>query len=208
MKSGELAKRLRVTDATIRDWADQYSDLLSPQARNKRPRVFDPDDVMVMATIRWHREMDVPTPHEEIRERLEKGERVDALPDLPDAALEEARSITAYKPADTFDELKAHFAQLLQERNEAIERERAALAELTAIQREIGRLEGIVQQAAHTQEQLDHANAWLLQAQAAIQHLQRRVGQLETDKAWLDAKVEELNRQLNEKSQKRGCFGG
>jgi DNA-binding transcriptional MerR regulator len=195
VKSGELAKRLKVTDATIRDWSDRFDDLLSPSAR-RRPRVFSPEDVLLIATVRRHREQDPPTPLPEIRERLEKGERVTELPDLPDAALEEARSITAYKPKDAFDEVKEHLAELLAERNLAIERERAALQQIADLREQLGRLEG-------EKDRADQLAVWLQQAQQRINELEHHYGLAKSDNAWLADQIQKLQAELE---RKRGWF--
>jgi DNA-binding transcriptional MerR regulator len=161
VKSGNLAKRLEVSPATIRSWADEYSDHLSAQAApdaTGAARKFDDRDQVIMATVADGRNQGLN--HEQIHELLNAGKTVEELPELPTEEEEQARADIELVPmtelkraldlARTYeierdrlqaerDEAKAETSRI---RDEALAEANRLRDEIARLERETGRLEG------------------------------------------------------------------
>jgi DNA-binding transcriptional MerR regulator len=172
VKSGNLAKRLEVSPATIRSWADEYSDHLSAQAApdaTGAARKFDDRDQVIMATVADGRNQGLN--HEQIHELLNAGKTVEELPELPTEEEEQARADIELVPmtelkraldlARTYeierdrlqaerDEAKAETSRIRDEakaetsriRDEALAEANRLRDEIARLERETGRLEG------------------------------------------------------------------
>jgi DNA-binding transcriptional MerR regulator len=150
VKSGNLAKRLEVSPATIRSWADEYSDHLSAQAApdaTGAARKFDDRDQVIMATVADGRNQGLN--HEQIHELLNAGKTVEELPELPTEEEEQARAdielvpITELKRAlDLARTYETERDRLQVERDKALEESNRLRDEIARLEREAGRLEG------------------------------------------------------------------
>lgn len=86
----QLAKLAGIAEQTVRNWSDDYSDLLSPQARGGAgPRLFSDEDVQVLCTVASLRRQDVP--RAEIMERLQRGDVVIEPTPIPHQATPNAQ---------------------------------------------------------------------------------------------------------------------
>ena len=80
MKTGDAAKRLKnVTSQTIRDWIERYGKFFSEDAQgiNRKYAEINSDDFIVLATIYELSRGDDKLSHEEIKQKLADGFRVD-----------------------------------------------------------------------------------------------------------------------------------
>lgn len=121
-KSGDLARRFNVHANTVRDWSDRYSDLLSPRATAAK-RTYTLDDALVLSTVASMR--DVGLTFEAIRDALDNGQRVDAIPDAPTPEESAARESMALVPLPELERALDNVQQLTGE----LERARQALAQ-------------------------------------------------------------------------------
>lgn len=143
MRSGELAARLGVSDATIRDWTGLYAEFLSMRGRGAQPgaaREFSDADALTLSTVALLRAEG--RSHDDIKEQLAEGFRTPELPDLPEADIQEAQRLTRYIPVDTAEEVRSLALKMVQERDAAIERERATQDKLAELERKLGQAEG------------------------------------------------------------------
>ena len=152
MTSGELAKRLGVSDQTIRSWSDRFaaflSPLASPPASRDGPRAvrtFTDEDAAALALVARLRSE--ARPYEEIAERLEAGERGEpARAEDPGEALE-------YPPAPVLwgqlQQARGELGTLREERDHL----RGALAE------EQARSRAAIERAARAEGRLEERDA-------------------------------------------------
>ena len=92
MKTGEVAKRIGVSENSVRNWANEFGEeFLSKLGRggNRRTRRFDEEDVLVLATIADRRKIGLT--YDNIRDLLRDEQRVEEVPPLPDPDEEDAR---------------------------------------------------------------------------------------------------------------------
>lgn len=125
IKSTEIANRLKVSDSTIRLWADRYKEFLSVTGRGLKvgaTRVFTPEDQDVLATVAKLVEAGVP--HADITDELRQGTRVEA----PSETVKNDRAII---PVNVLVELRS-LESKLQDREQELE----ALREQNAADRE------------------------------------------------------------------------
>ncbi len=150
MRSGELARRLRVSDTTIRDWCSTYGDLLSPQGRGAKAgaaRSFTDRDVLILASVNLLRLED--RDHDEILLELQSGPIVTQIPDLPSAEEQRARDTMELVPADAARQLYEQLKQESEGRQSALaviekmqDRERELLREIGELKQQVGATEG------------------------------------------------------------------
>lgn len=122
-KTGDAARRLGIHENTLRNWADEYHDLLSPGASGKGKRgqrAFNDDDLLLLATVSDLRDKGLGFP--EIRTILTNGQRVERVPPLPTPEETNARQSIALIPLPeherALDELKVAREQLAMLRTE------------------------------------------------------------------------------------------
>jgi DNA-binding transcriptional MerR regulator len=199
MRSGELARRLRVSDTTVRDWCSQYGDLLSPQGRGAKPgapRSFTDRDALILASVNLLRLEG--RDHDDILLELQSGPIVNEIPDLPSAEEQRARDTMELVPGDAARRL---YEQLKVES----EGHQSALAVIKEMQdrerdllREIGELKaraGLVEEKDSVIGRLDK------QIEANTQRSDQEI-------AALKAELEAIRKQLDdERTRKRGWFG-
>lgn len=98
--SVQIGKHLGVSDATIRNWAAEFADYLSPGSQTAAPgevRTFTPDDLTILETVAALRRQNLN--YEEIQQRLADGERIeiDAPPIDVKPGQETAVTIAAFQ---------------------------------------------------------------------------------------------------------------
>src|SRR5215510_5161770 len=95
MKTGAVAKRFGVDPNTITDWTNRFTEFFSSEAHsdNKKQRDYQPDDIVVLNTIRGYRAKNADW--EEIRGLLAANERDTNLP--PDfVSIDGGNALTIY----------------------------------------------------------------------------------------------------------------
>ncbi|MCA9915269.1 MAG: MerR family transcriptional regulator, partial [Anaerolineae bacterium] len=107
-KTGELARALKVNSNTVRSWADTYAALLSSGATANK-RTYTPEDALLLATVAEMRNAGVS--FDAIREALETGQRIGAMPDIPTPEEKQARESAALVPQAERDALAAQLEQ-------------------------------------------------------------------------------------------------
>jgi len=88
MKSTELARRLYVSDATVRHWTGEFAEFLSPDAAPEKAgtaREFNESDQIIIATIAALRGNG--DSYDEIRAKLRNGTRLEEVPPPPEHEL-------------------------------------------------------------------------------------------------------------------------
>lgn len=83
--SVQLGKHLGVSDATIRNWADEFAAYLSPGSQTKTPgevRTFTQDDLAILKTVTALRKQN--RSYDDIQQALANGERleIESLPPI------------------------------------------------------------------------------------------------------------------------------
>lgn len=143
VKTGELASRLYVSPSLIRKWAQQYEDFLSVIGGGVAPgavREFNEDDQIVLASVAHLR--NEGRSHDEIRQVLAEGWRVEEVPAPPSRLVQETARETG---ALTVGQAKAlvERVRFLEDRVAQLEEQDAArVRELREMERELGRVEG------------------------------------------------------------------
>jgi len=180
VKSTELARRLGVSDATVRNWSDRYAEFLSEQGGGLdfgATRRFTEEDALVMATVAQLRTEGLT--HEAIGAAIRRGRRAERVPDLPTPEEVEARERVDLVPQaeiqrwiDQVAFLRGELADLASRYQAELDRlgaERDALmgdlkqerGERAALERQTGRLEGELEQVKirleEAQQRLDEA---------------------------------------------------
>lgn len=103
MRSRDVAKRLGVDASTVRRWARDYEEYLSPTARKapdddlRKPRVFTDEDLRLFWTIATAQNRGVG--HEEIEQMIGNGELLEG--DLPEHPLTQTADEIELVPAST-----------------------------------------------------------------------------------------------------------
>jgi DNA-binding transcriptional MerR regulator len=120
MKTGAVAKRFDVDPNTITAWTDRFADFFSSEAlaKDKRQRDYQPEDIIVLNTIRVARNTNKNW--NEILTILESGDRDETLPP-------EFTSIDGTKAITVYTEMRELRAQL-SNANAEVERLRGELA--------------------------------------------------------------------------------
>lgn len=146
MRSGELARRLGVSDPLIRKWSGQYAEFLSRRSGRPKPgqdRDFDDSDVLVMATVAHLRNEGLS--HDQITQQLADRWRVESVPPLPDPEVEEARRRVDLVPADRLaraldriDQLQGDITRLIAERDRALQDATDTRDKLADLREELG----------------------------------------------------------------------
>lgn len=166
MKTGQLAKRLKVAPSTVRYWAGEYADYLSERATGRSKgsvRRFNDDDALVLATVADLRDKGL-TP-EQIHRALANGQRVDNVPELPTEEEQQARDSVALVPVselnralDLVRNLENQINKLEEDRDTLRISRDAANERIGELQRELGEARGKLQ-ALETERQ--PATYWL-----------------------------------------------
>ncbi len=152
-KTGEIAKRIGVNPATVRYWADEYSEYLSETAGRRAPgapRKFTDNDAAIMATIAAGRDKGLT--HDQITAIIQQGS-LETLPDIPTPEETEVRQSIAliakpeYERAlDRIQQLQSDLERAYGERDKAIAQWQADTTELNdriaALERELGQAQG------------------------------------------------------------------
>jgi DNA-binding transcriptional MerR regulator len=148
-KTSELARMFNVSQQTIRTWADEFEEFLSPTATpgHGRQRIFSRDDIEVLTLVAQQRAMGLQT--EDIRAALQNGQRIelaDTVTSSPVPVDFRSRLLALQdKVTDLERQLTDAQAALLRKSGEAEALERQlerAQQEIKKLNREIGRLGG------------------------------------------------------------------
>lgn len=146
-KTGEIARRLDVTAATIRSWAGVYEHYLSSKTSEKHAKAahkFNDNDLVIFATIADGREKGFT--HDQIKGLLDQGTRADDIPELPAPEEEEARQQIELVPAAERDNALQLAERLQSELNRSIERWQDDTSklqtEIKRLERELGTAQG------------------------------------------------------------------
>ena len=156
MKSGQLAKRLQVSPATVRHWSDVYAEFMSDSAARRAPgapRKFTERDAVILATVADGRDKGLT--HDQIRRMVANGQYAD-LPDLPTPEEQQARDSVALVAMPEYERvlsqvqhLTGELQQARDERDRAIERWQTDTTELNdrvrKLERELGEARGQLQ---------------------------------------------------------------
>jgi DNA-binding transcriptional MerR regulator len=143
----QAARAAGVSVSTIRQWAREFADHLSPGATPPKgqPRQFDEEDIAIFATAAVLRAQLVP--YEEIEARIATGERLEPVPGArpsPDEEEEEGQAQgapAAFSAAlqlydKQFSELQQRLAETQERLLEATERATAAETELRLLRQQ------------------------------------------------------------------------
>ncbi len=129
MRTGEVSKRVGVSTETIRQWANTYSEFLSPAATPEKGAIRDytDDDVRVLLTIKQN--ADRRRPVDEIKDILKSGERVQEIPDIPDPMMDTVPALEYALVVEERDGLKGKLAllQKVQDKNQGLQEKIADL---------------------------------------------------------------------------------
>lgn len=154
MTTGQLADRLKVSRETIRNYASEFADYLSPEAvgvaANAKRRYSD-KDALTLATIARLRANGQN--YESIRGALDNGQLLEALPPVPSEAEKEARENVALvvrpeyeRVLDRVGQLEGELENLRAERDRAIATWQGDVTRLNEriaiLEREKGLIEG------------------------------------------------------------------
>jgi DNA-binding transcriptional MerR regulator len=154
MRSGELARRFGVTDATIRQWSERYAEFLSERARpgEGRTRVFTEEDARVLGTVAYYTQ-ELGVAHEETERLITQGKRIEEIPDLPTAEEEEARANVALVPVARLEaalvkvqSLEEEMARVISERDDERLERKEAEKRINELEREVGYLKGRIEE--------------------------------------------------------------
>jgi DNA-binding transcriptional MerR regulator len=156
LSSVQLAKRLNVSAATIRNWTDEYADILSAVTQERLKgarRRYTERDALVLATVAELR--DAGLTHDQIMSALQQGRLVEELPPAPTPEEEEARRAVAlvsvselHRALDQLRTLQTEIERLIEERDRALETRDAEAkdynSEIARLREQLGRARGIV----------------------------------------------------------------
>lgn len=148
--TGNIAKRLGIHVNTVRAWADEYGEFMSPAAK-KRYKKYDRDDVVVLSTIAQYRQQGIDP--ETVKKLLRQGHRVDNIPAVPDTTIEEARQQIELVPKTSLENaqnqitvLEQQIGRLIEERNEIANTSADRIASLNTrigeLERQLGESRG------------------------------------------------------------------
>ncbi len=135
MKTGAVAKRFGVDPNTITDWTKRFKEFFTPEALadDKTQRDYQPEDVIVLNTIRAERARNANW--EQIRAKLRAGDRDANLP--PEfTTIDGESAITVYTE---LRELRSQLATANQEIERLREEGRSKDADIRALEREVGK---------------------------------------------------------------------
>ena len=179
-KSGDLAKRFDVSPPTIRSWGQIYESYLSQDATGRAPnapRKYTPEDVILLATVADGRANGLS--HDDIKLMLDRGRRVDTVPELPTEEEEEARKAIALVPVESVRETeleteltatKALAERLQGELARSIERWQDDTSklqdEIKDLQRKLGTAEGELSQ--YKQREKQQNRLWIALVAVAV----------------------------------------
>jgi len=145
--TGDVAKRLDVTTATIRKWVQVYEGYLSDKVVNKRANAahkFNDNDLVIFATVADGREKGFT--HDQIKGLLDQGTRADEIPELPSEDEIEARQAIELVPIAERDNALQLAERLQSELNRSIERWQDDTSklqgEINRLERELGTAQG------------------------------------------------------------------
>jgi len=179
MKTGEVARRIDVSDNSVRNWTKAFGDFLSKSGRggNNRTRRYDEEDVITLATIAELRNMGLT--FDAVRTSLESGKRVDSVPPLPNLEEDAARKSVELVP----------------------------LLELQQWQFQVEHLRNELQRVAelHSSE-LDRIAGERDTALSAAREAAERIAELEREAGILQGRIEEIEKQGKRQDKKKGLF--
>lgn len=145
LKTGELAKRLAIHENTVRAWADEFGEFMTPGAIAPK-RKFSTEDGDVLATVAAMRAEYAP--FEAIHKALAAGRR-ETLPPLPTPEEEVARqsmqlvAMPEYtRVLDLLRSKELELDRVLTERDAALRDKDTANAQIADLRQEIGELRG------------------------------------------------------------------
>jgi DNA-binding transcriptional MerR regulator len=145
LKTGELAKRLGCHENTIRAWADEFQEFMTPGALAPK-RKFTPEDGDVLATVAVMRAEYAP--FAAIHKALAAGRR-ETLPPLPTPEEESARAsiqlvaMPEYtRVLDLLRSKEIELERVISERDKALADKDAANQQIADLRGEIGELRG------------------------------------------------------------------
>jgi chromosome segregation ATPase len=201
MKTGEVAKILRVDRKTISNWIDDYGleEVFSPGARGLEGNIqrdLNQADLVALNTIRILRSKNVNW--NEIKERLKRGEWETEFPSNVTGA--DHLMISAEQRQATYT------IETIRERDVALAQRDAALAEVTQLEEEVERIkESDAAKQRRIEELLREAGdiERLREADAAKE---KRIDDLNEELKALNRQVGEVERLRNEIERLRGDF--
>jgi DNA-binding transcriptional MerR regulator len=137
MKTGSVAKRFKIDPKTVKAWTDEFSEFFSDNARGiadgQLQRFYEPEDLIVLNTIRSERAQRVPP--EQIHAKLTAGERNRNLP--PELTqIEGSNAIAVYSQMSATQMQLQKAEDEINRLREEVKAERTINAELN---REIGK---------------------------------------------------------------------
>ena len=133
LKVGEVAKSFNIDPQTVREWSEQFSEFLSPEANPPKgaTRYYSQDDVVTLAFVYRSRRGDAT--FDEIREAMSLGQHRLTMPNLvppPDSGLGGlGRSLDLVRPSDDSEKLRGQLEAVTGERDylrEALKNEQVA----------------------------------------------------------------------------------
>jgi DNA-binding transcriptional MerR regulator len=195
MKTGEVAKLLRVDRKTIRNWIDDYGleNIFSPGSRGLEGNIqrdLNEADLLALNTIRVQRAKGV-TDWNEIKAHLERGEWETEFP--TNATSADRHMI----PADQMQQ-SARVMATVAERDTALAQRDAALAQVAQLE---GQVERIKEGDAEKQKRIEE----LLREIGDVERLRE---ELATERKENDKRIEELVREMGELREKIGRLTG
>ncbi|GAB4528548.1 MAG: hypothetical protein OHK0046_47490 [Anaerolineae bacterium] len=156
MKTGEVAKRLKIDRKTITDWVERFPEFFSPGAKQEHgelQRDFSAEDERVLVTINHIRSVEKITDWDVIRSRLDNGERksspwIEVSEDvIPIHRAQETAKLLAENAAiraeldNTREQLERAERESARLREEAGREKERLLREIADLYKQIGRLE-------------------------------------------------------------------
>lgn len=198
-RTGDLAKRFKCTDNTIRNWARQYAEFLSLEGRGIEPgatREFGRQDAITLATVHFLKSKGY-TP-EMVEKELVRNFRVPELPELPNPDVEEAKDRMQLAPLSDverwMDRAKNHEDQI-----KSLEDQIARSIQL--YESEIKRL---------TEERDKVIDDWHADREASRERqeaAQKRISELEREAGRLEGELNSIKAQDERQQKRRGLFG-
>ena len=177
-KSGDVQKLFKMSSETVRQWAIEFEDYLSPTASpgSGRMRLFTVDDLQVFALIAELKENGKT--FEEIHAGLKAGQRGD----IPETDIDTAIEVRA-----------AMEVRVLQQKLISVEAERDELShQVQELREKMGRLEGELSRADVATEKSDHT----------IQNQEQRIGDLQQQLLELTKQIARLEVRLEIEQEK------
>ena len=181
MKTGEVATRLFLSKQTVRNWAKEWIDYLSPGlAHTARgvPLIFTDRDVQVLATVAACKDQNFTV--EEIKAVLENDEHLVDLPPMPSKSEQAARQKIQLIPYSQhraeIQNLSEQLEDVITKRDEYEQKLSEAQNTIADLREQLGQAKGELKSALSGEAKED---AYIETMQAEIIKLNREVARLE-----------------------------